>query len=151
LQNVLASNVEARPRRPNDPRRGEGTVSIPTPYEICLEQREWYRRDPVTGNFVRDDPPVQFTVDDLLAALEAKATDKALIQQQLAEIADLKHDLDRYMKIANIECNEAEDAKATIERLSAALVELRKHCHSETRQGLLSIIDAVLGKDASDE
>jgi hypothetical protein len=98
-------------------------MTIPTPYEIRLEQREWYRRDPITGNFVRDDPPVQFTVDDLLAALEAKATDKALIQQQLA----------------------------TIERLSAALVELRKHCHSETRQGLLSIIDAALGKDAGDE
>jgi hypothetical protein len=41
-------------------------------------------------------------------------------------------------------------AKGTIERLSAALVELQKHCHSETRQGLLSIIDAALGKDASD-
>jgi hypothetical protein len=89
-------------------------------------------------------------VDSSLAGnLALEAAD--LIQQQQAEIADLKHDLDRYMKIANIECNEAEDAKATIERLSAALVELRKHCHSETRQGLLSIIDAVLGKDASDE
>jgi hypothetical protein len=86
-------------------------MTIPTPYEM-----EWYRRDPVTGNFVRDEPPVQFTVDDLLSALEAKATDKALIQQQLA----------------------------TIERLSAALVELREHCHSETRQGLLSVIDAAL-------
>jgi hypothetical protein len=41
--------------------------------------------------------------------------------------------------------------QATIERLNAALVELRKRCHSETRQGLLSIIDAALGKDASDD
>jgi hypothetical protein len=70
-------------------------VSTPTPYEICLEQREWYRRDPVTGNFVRDDPPVQFTFDDLLAALEAKATDKALIQQQRAEIERLSAALEQ--------------------------------------------------------
>ena len=106
-------------------------MTIPTPYEICLEQREWYRRDPVTGNFVRDDPPVQFTVDDLLAALEAKATDKALIQQQ----------------------------QATIERLSAALAIIERGTVDDasgkpvkiTLFRMRSIARTALGKDASDE
>ena len=53
--------------------------------------------------------------DDAVFILQAAER----IQQQRAEIADLKHDLDRYMKIANIEYNEAEDAKAAIASLQA--------------------------------
>jgi DNA repair ATPase RecN len=45
-----------------------------------------------------------------------------------AENADLKHDLDRYMKIANIECNEAEQAKARLSEMRdlPRLIELQR-------------------------
>lgn len=48
----------------------------------------------------------------------------AAIERLEAEIADLKHDLERQMTIANIECNEAEEAKAEIVKLRGAAVTL---------------------------
>jgi hypothetical protein len=88
----------------------------------------------------------QAIADDVVAALSSTDGDdgdwrvKALayadtiaeltnrISSLNAENADLKHDLDRYMKIANIECNEAEQAKARLSEMRdlPRLIELQR-------------------------
>ena len=56
-------------------------------------------------------------VDDLIKEI------LSAYKAQQSEIGALKHDLERYMDIANLECQRAEAAEAEVERVRAALRE----------------------------
>ena len=55
-----------------------------------VEREEWFKRDPVTGNFVHADPPKQFTPSDLTGMLERRAKDAAEIERLQAEVERLR-------------------------------------------------------------
>lgn len=66
-----------------------------------------------------------YASDNVYALLDALDTAEARVREFEAEVDALRHDLERQMTIANVECDRAETAKA---RLSTVVSETIEQC-----------------------
>jgi hypothetical protein len=64
----------------------------------------------------------------------------------MSELSALKHDLERYMTIANTECNRAEEYREELDRCVLTLEEMAKVLRSVDRPGCAAICEATVAR-----